>query len=205
MKKLTILLLLTVTPLIVSCTNIISNPDIQTLNKKAADLMNSGDVKGAISRLESINDLNPDFFQNHYNLGVAYYRIEEYEKAIESLKRAINLNKKAGDAYYTIGLAYYEKALLNIEKLEDESNNNKKKSAEKEINYGYEETPLTETELLTVLIDNLNNSKEYFTQYISMINETEETEKIDRELENIDEDLKKYTEKLSFTSKSDKG
>jgi len=66
MKKIKILFLLALTPFLVSCTKVISNPDVQTLNQRAVELMNSGDVKGAIARLESINDLNPNFPQNHY-------------------------------------------------------------------------------------------------------------------------------------------
>lgn len=49
-----------------------SNLDVQVLNKKAVQLINQGNTDGAISRLESINDINPHFPQTYYNLGIAY-------------------------------------------------------------------------------------------------------------------------------------
>ena len=160
MKNIKILFLLALTPFLVSCTKVISNPDVQTLNQKAVELMNSGDVKGAISRLESINDLNPDFPQNHYNLGVAYYKNEEYEKSIDSLKQAISLDKNLVDAYYTIGLAYQDIAGKEIEKLN-------KPVGEKQVNNQITETldipeekQLTKKQTLALVVENLKNSKE---------------------------------------------
>ena len=197
MKKLAIILMLITIPLLSSCTQVISNPDIQTLNRKAAELMNSGDIKGAIARLEAINDLNPNFPQNYYNLGIAYYQLEEYEKAIDSLKKAIELDNKNRDSYYTIGLAYNEIALLNTEKLEQLKNPDEKKEAENtEINVS-DEKPLTEEELTALITESLKNSQEYLTQYINLIDKAEEIEQIEMEIGQISEELKKYEPEIS--------
>ena len=183
MKKLKILFLLVLTPFLVSCTKVISNPDVQTLNQKAVELMNSGDVKGAIARLESINDLNPDFPQTHYNLGVAYYKNQDYEKAITALKQAVDLDKNLADAYYTIGLSYQELAGREAEQLDKPENKT-----------------LSKKEILTQITDNLKNSKDFYTQYINMITGSEEKERIGTEIQNIDSDIKKFEEKLNSGS-----
>ncbi|MEI8389761.1 MAG: tetratricopeptide repeat protein [bacterium] len=200
MKNIKILFLLALTPFLVSCTKVISNPDVQTLNQKAVELMNSGDVKGAISRLESINDLNPDFPQNHYNLGVAYYKNEEYEKSIDSLKQAISLDKNLVDAYYTIGLAYQDIAGKEIEKLNkpvgEKQVNNKIEDSNKP-----EEKQLTKKEILALVVEDLKNSKEYYTQYTDLASNPAEKEKISQELQNIDLDIKKYEDQLSASEK----
>ena len=205
MKNIKILVLLALTPFLVSCTKVISNPDVQTLNQKAVELMNSGDVKGAIARLESINDLNPNFPQNHYNLGVAYYKDEEYKKSIESLNQAISLDKNIADAYYTTGLAYQDWARKEIEKLEKPDNekqvNNQKQDIE--VSDVPEEKKLTKPEILALIVDNLKNSKDYYTQYIEMISNSDEKERITQELQNIDLDIKKFEEQLSSSDKTE--
>ena len=207
MKKLKLLRLLALTPFLVSCTKVISNPDVQTLNQRAVELMNTGDVKGAIARLESINDLNPNFPQNHYNLGVAYYKNQEYEKSIESLKQALSLDKKIADAYYTIGLAYQDLAGKEIAKI-DKSDNEGELKAETVNNEeittseNSEEKKLTKTEILTLITDNLKNSKDYYTQYISLINNSEEKTRIAEEVQIIDLDIKKFEEQLSLSTKN---
>jgi len=203
MKNIKILFLLALTPLLVSCTKFISNPDIQTLNEKAAELMNSGDIKGAIARLESINDLNPNFPQTNYNLGVAYYKNGEYEKSIESLKQALSLDKNIADAYYTIGLAYQDLAGQEIEKLDKPDNEKSVNNKETNTSEISEEKKLSKPEILTLIVDNLKNSKDYYTQYTNLATTPEEKERINQEIQNIDQDIKKFEEKLSLVSKKD--
>jgi tetratricopeptide (TPR) repeat protein len=203
MKNIKILFLLALTPLLVSCTKFISNPDIQTLNEKAAELMNSGDIKGAIARLESINDLNPNFPQTNYNLGVAYYKNGEYEKSIESLKQALSLDKNIADAYYTIGLAYQDLAGQEIEKLDKPDNEKSVNNKETNTSEISEEKKLSKPEILTLIVDNLKNSKDYYTQYTNLATTPEEKERINQEIQNIDQDIKKFKEKLSLASKKD--
>lgn len=181
-KKIIILFLFAAIPFLTSCnTNVISNPDVQTLTNKAAELMEKGDYKGAVSRLESINDLNPNFPQNHYNLGVAYYQTQEYEKAVESLNTAISMDKNIVDAYYTLALAYHEIAVQFMEKLE------KPEKSNSDDNKIYENK--------NKIIENLNSAKENFIEYKGKIADSAESEKIKLEIENIDEELKKYEEK----------
>ncbi len=203
MKNIKFLILLLLMPFLVSCTNIISNPDIQTLNNRAAELMASGDIKGAIARLESINDLNPNFPQTHYNLGVAYYKDEQYEKSIESLQKAVSIDKNIADAYYTIGLAYSSIADGQIQKFEkpDKKEKEPAQNPENQTQAINEQKPLTKSEALLQIVANLTNSKSYFTQYADSIDNPEEKQKIVEEIENIDKEIKKYEEESSSSKK----
>lgn len=207
MKKINIkfLIILAAMPLLASCTNIISNPDVQTLNNKAVELMNSGDVKGAISRLESINDINPNFAQTNYNLGVAYYKNGEYEKSIESLKKSVSLDKNITDAYYTLGYVYQDLAEQQIDKLEKPNKPDKKESVNSQDSK--QEKQLSKKEALTQIVDNLQNSKNYFTLYMDLIKNQkpesasqenpEAREAINNTIQSLDNDIKKYQEKIS--------
>lgn len=89
--------------------------DIQTLNNRAMQLMNSGDTDGAIARLESINDLDPNYAQTHYNLGIAYYNKKQYQKALGQLQDATRINPKLADAYFTLGVIYEDMASKEVE------------------------------------------------------------------------------------------
>lgn len=189
MKKIKLLAVLVIMPFLVSCTKVISNPDIQTLSNKASELMNSGDIKGAISRLESINDLNPNFPQNNYNLGVAYYKDQEYDKAINSLKRAIDLDKNLTDAYYTIALAYESIAQNLKDSLDNKSQKNTESKQTDSVEVS-EEKVLSKTEIEAKIIDSLKNSKDYYSQYIALINNNDDIERINTEIENIDSEIK---------------
>lgn len=85
-----------------------SNLDVQTLNNKAAELMQKGDIDGAIARLESIQDLNPNFPQTNYNLGIAYKEKADYDKSIHYLDRAIELKPDFLEAHITLAVVYEE-------------------------------------------------------------------------------------------------
>ena len=54
------------------------------LNIKAQKLLESGDVDGAIARLESAHDLEPNNTRTAFNLGVAYQAKGNHPKAIET-------------------------------------------------------------------------------------------------------------------------
>lgn len=104
-----------------------SNIDVQILNNKAAELMNKGDIDGAISRLESIQDLNPNFPQTNYNLGIAYKEKKDYNKALNYLEKAIKLNPKMYQAHIALSVIAEEMAtqILNkeIDKLQKQNPN----------------------------------------------------------------------------------
>ncbi|OGI27624.1 MAG: hypothetical protein A2287_09080 [Candidatus Melainabacteria bacterium RIFOXYA12_FULL_32_12] len=157
------------TLLLTSCSNL----DIQTLNLKAKQLIDSGDIDGAIGRLESINDLNPAFPQTHYNLGIAYYKKGEFDKAVKSLNEAVRLDPKLGDAYYSLGVIYEDLALTDIEKA---SKDNK----------------IENLEVVNKILENLKYSQESYKKYLNLTQNPSETEDIKIKLENINNDINKY-------------
>lgn len=154
--------------LLTSCSNI----DIQKLNNRANELMSSGDVDGAISRLESINDLNPNFPQTHYNLGIAYHKKGEYEKAVTSLDNAVRLKNDFAEAYYTRGVVYEEIALSLVDK-----NKKNKTTGEKTI---------------FSISDNFKKSQESYTQYVQLVKDSNDVEEVKSKIEALDADIKKY-------------
>lgn len=85
-----------------------SNLDIEKLNNKAAELMQQGDIDGAIGRLESIQDLNPNFPPTNYNLGLAYKEKKDYDKSIHYLIRAVELKPDLYQAHLSLAVIYEE-------------------------------------------------------------------------------------------------
>ncbi|EKE04368.1 MAG: hypothetical protein ACD_20C00085G0025 [uncultured bacterium] len=149
-----------------------SNLDIQTLNLRAKALIDSGDIDGAIGRLESINDLNPNFPQTHYNLGIAYNKKGEFDKAIKFLNEATKLNPKFADAYYSLAVIYENMALTIIE----ESSKEKKLAIDS----------------VTKILENLKYSQESYAKYLTLTQNSSEKESIQVKLESLNNDISKY-------------
>jgi len=156
--------------MLTSCSNI----DIQKLNNKANILMKAGDVDGAISRLESINDLNPNFPETHYNLSIAYRKKGNYNKAIASLEKAISLKNDFVDAYYTLGIICEEKALTLIEKNKKTDKNN-----------------------VLIISSNLKKSQEAYIQYLKLAKNPSDAESIKSKIEILNIDINKYDAMLN--------
>ena len=65
---------------------------VQELNEIAAKYLDEGDPSSAISRLESSIDLDPNVYESHYNLAVAYYYINHTSLALEYLNNAAQIS-----------------------------------------------------------------------------------------------------------------
>lgn len=66
-------------------------------------------------------EIDPNVPAYHRNLGAAYYKLKDYERAIESHDKAIVLEPKHSINYHNKGAAYfrlqqYEKAINCFEK-----------------------------------------------------------------------------------------
>jgi tetratricopeptide (TPR) repeat protein len=84
-------------------------------------LTQKGDLTGAIGAYRQAIALKPDFAQAHYNRGVAYGYLDQYEKAVDDWSQAIKLDPKFRIAWYNRGKAYgylgkYDKAVANYSK-----------------------------------------------------------------------------------------
>ncbi len=53
-------------------------------------------------------DLNPDFSEAYYNLGVANEKLGKHEDSIAALKQSIRLAPDNANAHYALGYAYYQ-------------------------------------------------------------------------------------------------
>lgn len=103
MKK--VLLIASILFVAVASTACINNLAVQDLNNKAQSYMEKGDYTQAIERLKSSIDLDPSFFETHYNLAVAYTKAEDYTNAVEEYKKALKIKPNVPDVYYSLATA----------------------------------------------------------------------------------------------------
>ena len=154
----------------------ISSLDVQKLTQKAQQLMDKGDFNGAIARLESINDLNPNIAANNYNLGIAYYNTNQYEKAVKSLNNAVKLDENLKDAYYTLAVIHEEiadKEVKNLKKTKD----NKEKSSDE----------------LIKITQNYKYARDNYTSYLNIAGMIEERDQILDKIKNYNKQIEKYS------------
>jgi tetratricopeptide (TPR) repeat protein len=78
-------------------------------HSEGTKLMLEKKYQKAILFLKKAIELNPEFSEAYYNLGLSYERLGEYKDSIKNLKEAIKLSPDDANAYYTLGYAYYQK------------------------------------------------------------------------------------------------
>ena len=81
---------------------------VKELNK-ATELMLKRDYKEAIGFLKKAIELNSEFSEAYYNLGISYERLGKHKDAIEMFKKTIELSPDNPNPYYALGYAYYQK------------------------------------------------------------------------------------------------
>ena len=108
------LLVATVLFISVISTACINNLAVQELNTKAKTFIEQGDYASAVERLKSSIDLEPSAYESHYNLAVAYTKLDDYANAVESYKNTIKLNPDFADAYYSLAVCE-ENLITDIE------------------------------------------------------------------------------------------
>ncbi len=91
--------------------NMVYQRSMAELNEKAQALMASGDIDGAVSRLEAAHDLQPDEPNTTYNLAIAYQTQGSYDKAIPLLKQLVEKSQlDQAQVHKTLGITYEAKA-----------------------------------------------------------------------------------------------
>lgn len=70
-------------------TDVVHQRSLSELNQKAQAMIQAGDYAGAIARLESARDLEPDEPNTTYNLATAYQATGRYDQAIGLLSRLL--------------------------------------------------------------------------------------------------------------------
>ena len=111
----------------VMCSACVNKFAVYELNHLAYEHIENGDADGAISRLESSVDLDPDNYESRYNLASIYIGKGKCHKALEHMDVAINLVKNEPVANYTLAIAcdcaateIYEETNKNGEKVKKE-------------------------------------------------------------------------------------
>lgn len=74
-------------------------------HRMANDLYKKGDFAGAIELYSRALEFAP-LFETYFSRGIAYTRIEDYDKAEADMKKAIEMNPACADAQYTLGYIY---------------------------------------------------------------------------------------------------
>lgn len=83
----------------------INNFAVRDLNNKAQNYMQEGDYPQAIERLKSSLDLDPNVYETHYNLAIAYTKAEDYLNASEQYEKALELKPNEPDVFYSLATA----------------------------------------------------------------------------------------------------
>lgn len=75
---------------------------------KGTEQMLAQKYKEAIVFFKRAIELNPDFSEAYYNLGIAYEKLGKHEDSVEALKKSIQLVPDNANAHYAMGYAYLQ-------------------------------------------------------------------------------------------------
>ena len=78
-------------------------------HQEGTKLMLEKKYQEAILFLLKAIELNPEFSEAYYNLGLSYERLGEYKDSIKYLNEALKLSPDNANAYYALGYVYYQK------------------------------------------------------------------------------------------------
>ena len=78
--------------------------------KEGNQLYKKGQIEESVKKYEEALKKAPESPMINYNLGTAYYKKKDYEKAVEHLEKCLLTDDKdlKGKAYYNLGNAYYQ-------------------------------------------------------------------------------------------------
>jgi tetratricopeptide (TPR) repeat protein len=82
-------------------------------SEAAVGLLNTGKVNEAVAAFEKLVEANPTNAGLHYNLGVAYEKRDQYEKARDQYEEAIKIKPDFGDAFLAIGNTFMAQKNFN--------------------------------------------------------------------------------------------
>ena len=121
--------------------------------------------------------MNPNFPETHYNLGVAYYQLNDYEKSLKALDEALLRKPDFADAYYSRAVVYEDWAYSIIEG-ENVENGNAKKEATNE-------DKIKSAEFL-------QNAKADFEKYLEIKKNATDKDEVHEKIIQIENDLNNF-------------
>lgn len=80
---------------------------------KASAAAAKGDRAKAIRHLQKAVRAQPEFFEAHYNLGVHYQALEQWENATRAYLRAIDLRQNTARPNFNLGVIYHNQGKLD--------------------------------------------------------------------------------------------
>lgn len=174
--------LFTILLLSVFCSACINNVAVLKLNDKAKEYMDEGDIKSAISRLESSVDLDGNIFESRYNLAVAYMDANMCDKALTQINEAQKLLKKDEAA------VFYIKGLANSCQAD-----NSIKEADSQGNLIVNKELLAKPEIAAKYVSYLKDSNNAFQKYTDLAPNTEQTRDIISKINDNNIEINKYS------------
>ncbi len=105
-------LLTLIVVLLVGCS---SAPPVVLLSLEAIEAeMEAGNYARAAEALEALVAQEPENADAHFNLGLAYFNLGEYEKAVPAFERVLELDtERASAVYHNLGVLEYQRGRLN--------------------------------------------------------------------------------------------
>ncbi|MDC1047000.1 tetratricopeptide repeat protein, partial [Candidatus Pseudothioglobus singularis] len=82
-------------------------------NIKGSCLCETGDLNTSIISFEKAITLKPDYAEALFNLGVAYQKLNQFDKAIESYEKALNIQHAYPTVHLNLGIIYFQTDQLN--------------------------------------------------------------------------------------------
>ena len=82
--------------------------EIEVHNKLARLFAEQNSVEDAKNEYLILTRIDPDNFQNYYELGVIFFKVNMLEKAVPFFKRSVSLNARHDQSYYYLGQIYYQ-------------------------------------------------------------------------------------------------
>lgn len=180
-KTLLLFILLIVSVMTTACINKFA---VEELNNKAAKYIENGNTEAAICRLKSSLDLDDDFYQTHYNLATAYYTLGNYDGAIEEAERVLQLKPDFYDAIHISAMSKDQLLYSNINETISESG---------------KETILSKDEI-SDFINKANEVIEMYNDYLVKKINSDDEDKVNARIEEINNSIKLYSSKLDSTS-----
>ncbi len=74
-------------------------------NNLASDLLEKGNISKAVYHYKKAISIN-NYSAAHYNMGIIYYRLGQYQQSIESFHQAIRTTPDYAAAYFNLGIVY---------------------------------------------------------------------------------------------------
>ncbi len=87
--------------------------DIQAMYEKALSSHQQGDIEQALHLYSQLATYFPEVAGIHYNLGLAYFELEQFSDAVTSYSTAADINPEDPDIFYNLGLACKKAAMYS--------------------------------------------------------------------------------------------